>query len=121
MLPLVLIRCKESLVFVKIPINLLNLRHLPTVVFLSLGEAVVLLASKDFSFAADSELVTGVVELLPQLLFDLIVVVSWLIAIVLFPSFSLSRSHCRLLCYLENALTSISSHEIIKENATLVA
>ena len=118
MLPLVLVRIVEPLVLVEIPIDLLDLWHFPAVMLLSLSKAVVLRASKYFGLAAGGELVACIVELLPQLLPDLLVVIPWLVAVEFLPSLGLGRGQhlCmvpRMVSLIKHAAVLLDHHKII--------
>lgn len=116
MLSLILIGGIETLVFVEVPIDLFNLWHFPTVMLLSMREAIVLLASKYLGLSAHGKLVVGVVELLPQLFFDFLIVIPGFIAIELLPSLGLGCSETDWLLF-EHALTWIGGDEIVQEDA----
>lgn len=97
MLSLDLVGIVEPGVLVEIPVDLLNLRHLPTVVLLSLS-SIRLIPSSYFGLPLQSYLPGRTIDLLSQSLSGLLVVIGGLVAVEFLPSLGLgSCQYDRLL------------------------
>lgn len=120
MLSLDLVGIVEPGVLVEIPVDLLNLRHLPTVVLLSLS-SIRLIPSSYFSLSLQSYLPSRTIDLLPQFLAGLVVVINRFIAVVFLPSLGLSScQHNRLLS--ENAsLIGVTIIQVAEERSSMGA
>lgn len=108
----------EPGILVEIPVNLLNLRHLPTIVFLSL-RPIRFLPCLYFGVSLQCDLPRGTIDLLPQPLSGLLVVISLFIAVVFFPSFGFGSCHNHRLC--ENASRSTVLVKVTQETCSIMS
>lgn len=97
MLSLLLVSVVKTLIFIEMPIYLLDLRHFPTKVFLRLCQAIRPVACMHLSISIQSDFPSIAIELLEHSFFRFSIVIACLVAIKLFPSLCLGCSHYRQL------------------------
>ena len=97
MLALLLVSVVKPLILIEMSIDLLDLGHLPTKMLLCLRQSVRLVSCMHFSIAFQGNFPSFAIELLTHSFLSFCIVIALLIAIVLFPSFCLSRRHHRQL------------------------
>lgn len=121
-LALDIMRVVEASVLGKVPIDLLDFRNLPAVMLLGklAWHSIVFGSCNHFSFSLESNLMGRIIDFLSQSLSSLHIMVPVLVAIELFPSFSLSGGLNYGSCCKYTSI-SVSVNQIGKEHISIIS